>query len=71
VDAVRRAAVALRLIPRTMAGKAFLKRLFYGPLQAIPAELEPDRGNSGPFVPVPGADLSRYRVLYAEARRLP
>jgi SAM-dependent methyltransferase len=71
VDAVRRAAVALRLIPRTMAGKAFLKRLFYGTLQAIPAELEPARGNSGPFVPVPGADLNRYRVLYAEARKLP
>jgi SAM-dependent methyltransferase len=71
VDVVRRAAVALRLIPRTMAGKAFLKRLFYGPLQAIPAELEPARGKQGPFVAEPGAGLSRYRVLYAEARKQP
>ena len=71
VDAVRRTGVALRLIPRTMAGKAFLKRLFYGPLEAIPAELEPARGSSGSFVPAPSADLSRYRVLYAEARKLP
>lgn len=70
VDAVRRVAVALRLIPRTMTGKAFLKRLFYGPLEELPAELEPAQGTHGPFVPVPGADLSRYRVLYAEARKL-
>jgi len=71
VNAVRRAAVALRLIPRTMARKALLKRLFYGPLKELPAELEPAQGTHGPFIPVPGADLNRYRVLYAEARKLP
>lgn len=71
VGGVRRAAVALRLIPHTMAGKAFLKRLFYGPLEETPRELEPARGSYGPFVPISGASLTGYRVLYAEARNLP
>jgi SAM-dependent methyltransferase len=72
VGELRRAAVAARLIPHTMAGKAFLKRLFYGPLEQIPRELEPARDTSGPFSEIgPGTDLSRYRALYAEARKIP
>jgi hypothetical protein len=55
-----------------MAGKAFLKRLFYGSLEPIPRELEPGRPSGlGLLQPVsPGMDLSRYRTLYAEARKL-
>jgi SAM-dependent methyltransferase len=71
LGAVRRAAVSMRLIPRTMTGKAFLKRLFYGRLQEIPRELAPERESLGTFAPAPGSDLSRYRVLYAEARKIP
>jgi len=58
------------MIPPTMAGKAFLKRLFYGALEPIPRELQPGRA-TGPLQPFsPGMDLSRYRTLYAEARKL-
>jgi len=72
IGEVRRAAVAARLIPHTMAGKAFLKRLFYGPLERIPRELKPARDTSGPPAEIgPGTDLTRYRTLYAEARKLP
>lgn len=72
VREVRRAAVAARLIPRTMAGKELLKRLFYGPLEEIPRELEPARGSPWPISAIgPATDLSRYRTLYAEARKLP
>jgi len=72
VGGVRRAAVAARLIPRTMAGKAFLKRLFYGPLAKIPRELEPvPLTPRAPFPAGPGMDLTGYRTLYAEARKTP
>ncbi len=70
IGAVRRAAVGARLIPATMAGKAFLKRLFYGSLEPIPRELEPGRASSQ-LVPIgPGSDLRGYRTLYAEARKV-
>ncbi len=68
VGALRGAAVAARLIPGTMAGKAFLKRLFYGSLTPIPRELEPGRHPIEPLHPIlPETNLSRYRTLYAEA----
>jgi SAM-dependent methyltransferase len=72
IGMIRRAAVRARMIPPTMAGKAFLKRLFYGSLEPIPRELEPGRPSGlGLLQPVsPGMDLSRYRTLYAEARKL-
>jgi SAM-dependent methyltransferase len=72
VGKARRAAVAARLIPPTMAGKAFLKRLFYGSLEPIPRELAASREDSQRLTPIaPGMDLHTYRTLYAEARRLP
>jgi len=72
VGKVRRAAVAARMIPSTMAGKAFLKRLFYGSLEPIPRELEPGRYPGSQFISIaPEMDLSRYRTLYIEARKIP
>jgi 2-polyprenyl-3-methyl-5-hydroxy-6-metoxy-1,4-benzoquinol methylase len=62
---IRRAATALGLIPRTMGGKALLKRLVCGPVVRIPSQLEP---KSPPPVER-GPNLSNYRVLYVEARK--
>lgn len=36
---IKRTAVALHLIPKTMKGKAWLKRLFLGPLYPVPPEV--------------------------------
>jgi len=70
VGTVRRTAVKARMIPPTMAGKAFLKRMFYGSLEPIPRELEPGIYPSGPLTAIsPGMNLSPYRTLYIEARR--
>ncbi len=69
VGLVRRAAVALNLVPRTMRGKALLKRIFYGPLQAVP----PLAGASilPPALEELGmAGSRRHRVLYATAQKL-
>lgn len=70
ISAVRQAAVALGLIPRTMKGKERLKRLFYGPLAEAPPEIA-DRDlpavSLEPLTPATPAGL--YKVLYAVARR--
>jgi len=39
VSAIRRAAVRLHLVPRTMRGKELLKRVFLGSLEPFPAEV--------------------------------
>ena len=68
VGAVRRAAVALGLVPRSMQGKAVLKRIFYGPLENIPARLHPAR--PAPLHDLDPADPGRCRVLYATAQKV-
>jgi SAM-dependent methyltransferase len=69
ISLVRRTAVALNLIPRTMRSKALLKRLFYGRLSVLaplvgassqPPTLEKLEGRGS---------LGRYRVLYATAQK--
>lgn len=67
VRLLRRIAVALNLVPPTMHGKELLKRLFYGRLQPLPAELL-DLEEVGE--PVPLDDLSTaagFKVIYAAA----
>jgi SAM-dependent methyltransferase len=68
VSIIRRTAVALGIVPRTMRGKAFLKRMFYGPLERIPRRIQ--TAEPEPLVPADRiGDLTSYRVLYAEARK--
>ncbi len=68
VGLVRQAAIFLGWVPATMRGKAFLKRVFYGPLERITGRIEATR--TEPLAPIDDRlDLTRYRVLYAEARR--
>jgi SAM-dependent methyltransferase len=68
---LRSAASALGLMPRTMAGKAFLKRLFYGPLEPVPPRLEPGMAHAEAMIEAgDDLDLARYRVLYAEATKI-
>lgn len=70
VSAVRRAAVGLGVVPKTMKGKAWLKRAFYGPL----AELGPELDASAPVEPLldaaPGP-VPGYKMIYALATREP
>jgi len=68
VTALRRVAVALRLVPRSMRGKAWLKRLFYGRLAVLGPELDagaPVR----PLEPVQGFPVAGHKVLYAIGTR--
>ena len=54
-------------MPRTMRGKAVLKRIFYGRLERIPSRVEA-AGAWERIIPAEDAgDLARYRSLYFEA----
>lgn len=68
VSAVRKAAVGLGVVPKTMKGKAWLKRAFYGPL----AQLGPELDANAPVEPLldaaPGP-IPGCKMLYALATR--
>jgi SAM-dependent methyltransferase len=67
---LRRAAVAMNVLPKTTVGQAFLKRYFYGSLQPIPKELAPG-GATEPLYPLSGGmDISIYRTVYMEAQKI-
>jgi len=70
LHALKVAAVKLHLIPRTMKGKELLKRIFFGRLTPIPHELSPGDAPIEPLVPIEEVrDLSKYKMIYAVARR--
>jgi SAM-dependent methyltransferase len=70
IRVIRWAAVHLRLIPKTMKGREWLKRLFYGRLRELPRQL-PE--GFAPLIPVEeladATDTREYRILYAIGRR--
>lgn len=67
---VRRAAVRLHLMPRTMKGRERLKRIVYGKLSPLPAEIDASPyANAFPLVPLPSLEpATACKVLYAVAR---
>jgi len=66
----RRAAVALKLVPQTMRGKALLKRIFYGRLNPLPGRLAEASGQPPALEELDcSAKLRRCRVLYAKATK--
>lgn len=69
VSLVRALAVEMHLIPKTMRGKEFLKRIFYGPLVELRPELEEGMAKPTPLVSLPiDSPISSYKVIYAVAR---
>ncbi len=66
VSAIRRLAVALHLVPRTMRGKELLKRIFLGALVPVPAELDEGVAPYSSPAPIPlDGPCPGYKVLYA------
>jgi hypothetical protein len=69
VSLVRRVAVRARLIPKTMEGKQFLKRLFYGKLTPLPPEIREGMVDYHQPVPLaPHSATSAFKVIYFVAR---
>ncbi len=69
VSAIKRIAMALHIIPKTMRGKEFLKRIFFGRLTALPAEIEAGMTEYIPPVRLSGNGSGvQYKVIYAVAQ---
>lgn len=69
VALIKPVAVALGVVPRTMKGKQWLKRVFLGRLVAVPAALSAGTATPGVLVPLIGrAPVTSYKVLYAIGR---
>lgn len=69
VSLIRRVAVTLDLVPKTLGGRERLKRLFYGSLTPLRPEVEDGMADLYPLVPIPAeSPNSQYKILYAAAR---
>jgi ubiquinone/menaquinone biosynthesis C-methylase UbiE len=77
VSLIKRTAVSLHLIPGSMKGKQWLKRIFYGRLIPLPAELSPEpaqglykgQADSGALMPISSeGSTGQFKVLYAVGR---
>ena len=68
ISLIKRTAVALHLMPKTMKGKEFFKRIFFGKLQVLPAELEEKMFIYSPPVSISPSSNPCYKVLYAVGR---
>jgi hypothetical protein len=68
IRALRKIAARLKLTPKSMAGKAVLKRVFYGHLRELGPEIDIDIPIR-PLVSHEGGPALNHRLLYAVARR--
>ena len=60
--------MALHLIPKTMKGKEFLKRIFFGKLIPLPPEIKDGMAEYTPPVPLPHDKPNfEYKVIYVVA----
>lgn len=66
----KRAAVRLNLMPKTMAGKKLLKRLFFGSLVSMPAEINPSAASAEPPHKLTETSQAQgFKVILCAARR--
>ncbi len=71
ISGIRRAAVRLHLIPRTMRGKELLKRVFLGRLAAFPAEVvEAMAPYCAPARLRPNGPIRDFKMLFAVGKRI-
>lgn len=72
ISFLKRAAVRLHLIPRTMKGKELLKRLFFGTLIPLPPEISDGMAEYIPPSPFPNDQpVSHFKVIFAVGRLAP
>jgi len=70
VAGARKAAVWLDLIPKSMDGKKYLKRIFYGKLSPIQPELMPETDRAEALLEVKSnSQITNYKVLYAIGKK--
>lgn len=66
----KKTVVALGLMPKTMSGKKWLKRIVFGTLERMPAEIDPNTFEFVPPVPTsPNQPDRHHRVIYGVGRK--
>ncbi len=69
ISSIKKTAMTFNLIPKTMKGKEIFKRLFFGKLLTLPAEIEDGEVEYSPPVAISSDQPScQYKVLFFEAR---
>jgi ubiquinone/menaquinone biosynthesis C-methylase UbiE len=68
LSSAKRVAVRLHLIPKTMRGKTWLKRLVFGRLTPVPASLADGFAPVQEPIAAPLDEAMRFRTIYAIAR---
>ncbi len=69
LSVVRRLAIGLHLVPSTMRGKEWLKRVAYGRLMVLPREVQEGMATLSEFTPLTtSVPASTFKVLYAFGR---
>jgi len=67
---IKHVAVNLDLIPGSLAARAYLKRIFLGPLKPLPGKIYEDMVTYEPSMPIPYDKPNRdYKIIYAVARK--
>jgi SAM-dependent methyltransferase len=66
----RRLLESLRLVPRTLRGRARLKRLVYGRLQELPGEMPEGFASVAPRTRVNSGPVRGFKVIYVLARKV-
>lgn len=69
VQLARQILQRLRLVPRTLRGRAILKRLVYGRLRQLPPELKEGFGTECTRYDLPEHPVERFKVLYVTGER--
>jgi SAM-dependent methyltransferase len=70
VSLIKRVAVAMHIIPKSMKGKEALKRLFFGRLVTLPYEILPGQFKDDPPVEIdPLQPVRNYKIVYAIGRK--
>ncbi len=65
---VKKTVVSLGLMPRSMAGKKILKRLVFGSMVTMPAEITSETSTYTPPTPIPNHKPdTHHKVIYCEA----
>jgi len=68
VSIIRKLIVALNLMPKTLEGRARIKKWFYGGLTPLPCKLENSISNPVPVVPIKGDTITEdYKIIYCIA----
>lgn len=69
ISRIKRTAVSLNLIPKTMKGKEWLKRVVFGPLSPLPAEVQEGLAEYVPPVQIsPNRPCPSYKVIYIKGQ---